>query len=49
MAAYYNTMKICFNFNFRAILITTDKELDQLQNSCISLPTSTVPVVAPHV
>ena len=35
--------------DFRAILITTDKEADQLQNSCSSLPTVTVPVVTPHV
>ena len=31
------------------MLITTYKEADQLQSSCISLPTATVPVVTPHV
>ena len=31
------------------MLIATDKEADQLQSSCISLPTATVAVVTPHV
>ena len=31
------------------MLITTYKEANQLQSSCISLPTVTVPVVIPHV
>ena len=31
------------------MLITTYKEANQLQNSCISLPTATVPVATPHV
>ena len=29
--------------------IITYKEANQLQSSCISLPTATVPVVTPHV
>ena len=29
------------------MLITTYKEANQLQSSCISLPTATVPVVTP--
>ena len=31
------------------MLITTYKQANQLQSSCISLPTVTVPVVTPHV
>ena len=31
------------------MLITTYKETNQLQSSCISLPTATVPVVTPHM
>ena len=31
------------------MLITTYKEANQLQSSCISLPTATIPVVTPHV
>ena len=31
------------------MFITTYKEANQLQSSCISLPTATVPVVTPHV
>ena len=30
------------------MLITTYKEANQLQSSCISLPTATVPVLTPH-
>ena len=36
-------------YDYQAILITTYKEANQLQSSCISLPTATVPVVTPHV
>ena len=31
------------------MLITTYKEANQLQSSCISLPTANVPVVIPYV
>ena len=36
-------------YNSEAMLITTYKEANQLQHSCISLPTTTVPVVTSHV
>ena len=31
------------------VLLGTYKEANQLQSSCISLPTATIPVVTPHV
>ena len=42
-------MTTALQSNYQAILITTYKEANQLQSSCISLPTATVPVVTPHV
>ena len=35
--------------DYQAMPITTYKEANQLQSSCISLPTATVPVVTPHM
>ena len=35
--------------DFQVMLITTQyKEVNQLQHSCISLPTATVPLVTPE-
>ena len=40
-------------YDYQAMLIKTYKETykeaNQLQSSCISLPTATVPVVIPHM
>ena len=38
-----------FQQDFQVMLITPYKEANQLQSSCISLPTATVPVVTPHM
>ena len=35
--------------DFKVMFITTYKEVNQLQCSCISLPTTTVPVVTPYM
>ena len=35
-------------YDFQAMLITTYKEANQLQNSCISLPKATVSVATSH-
>ena len=43
------SMIIPLQQDYQAMLITTYKEANQLQSSCISLPTATVPVVTPHV
>ena len=42
-------MTMPLQWDYQAILITTYKEANQLQSSCISLPTATVPAVMPHV
>ena len=42
-------MTMPLQWDYQAMLITTYKEANQLQSSCISLPTATVHVVTPHM
>ena len=42
-------MTMPLQYDYQVMLIKTYKEANQLQSSCISLPTATVPVVTPYM